>query len=582
MKTQSFNSASSNLGATIKQSMSMIMGKDVSNFTLVFLDPTVNNSANSSQMFVVPNITIGRAGACHVRYGDQYTSVSRQHASITGNNNQYYLNHNPAATNPTYVNGTPISGPHLLKNGDTIQFSQNGPRARFNVSNTKTSTIGVTARVNRAMGQAIRPYRKAVAILGILLLGSIAGLGYNFFGDEGRDDAIATNKEGLEEARNSLTAEIKKASDMLEGLRSKLSATQDSLDAAKDKVGNIEDALVEEKKRSGQNSAAAAALKRKYEEALRNQQAFHHEIAKLKTIKAEGEARKESAQAGIGVLSTGDQGNSSKPTNSDYPLREFDNDIYFIKLESIIPVSGSLTDAKIREYKKDFDGLYSGTGFLTNEGKFITARHVVEGFKFFSVGENNCDMDIDNTMLSLNAIDLRGDLLMKYVATSPRGDVLKFTNKMIKFDDTEETIHQYDCEDELGNRYSGSLTRYPEFARFTDWASVDFAGRKGISSIELNRNFSTELKKGKKLEVSGYARGSALQGSSYDPLYSTATIAQDGLTDQVINVSNYGYDAGNSGGPVFAKNSNGKYQVIGIVSGSYGKVGRIVPIWYVN
>lgn len=128
MKTQSFNSASSNLGATIKQSMSMIMGNDVSNFTLVFLDPTVNNAANSSQMFVVPNITIGRAGSCHVRYGTQYSSVSRQHASITGNNNQYYLNHNPAATNPTLVNGSPIAGPHLLQNGDTIQFSQNGPR----------------------------------------------------------------------------------------------------------------------------------------------------------------------------------------------------------------------------------------------------------------------------------------------------------------------------------------------------------------------------------------------------------------------------------------------------------------------
>jgi hypothetical protein len=41
-------------------------------------------------------------------------------------------------------------------------------------------------------------------------------------------------------------------------------------------------------------------------------------------------------------------------------------------------------------------------------------------------------------------------------------------------------------------------------------------------------------------------------------------------------------DSGHSGGPVFAKNNKtNTYEVIGLVHGKFGGIGRVVPIWYV-
>ncbi|MBK8349100.1 MAG: hypothetical protein IPL08_16345 [Saprospiraceae bacterium] len=60
------------------------------------------------------------------------------------------------------------------------------------------------------------------------------------------------------------------------------------------------------------------------------------------------------------------------------------------------------------------------------------------------------------------------------------------------------------------------------------------------------------------------------------------TVAQDGLIDEVINASGMSTDSGHSGGPVFAKNNKtNRYEVIGLVHGKFGGIGRVVPIWYV-
>ena len=156
-KTEQFKSAGSNLGRTIGQSLSMITGKDIPNYSLLFLDATLSRKRGEHETIFMPHIVLGRSSRCHVRYGDDQKTVSREHASITVDGSNFVINHNPSASNPTYVNGRAIGGAHHLQNGDEIQLSSNGPKMRFNASTLKTSTIGLTSRIGQAMSQAVKP-----------------------------------------------------------------------------------------------------------------------------------------------------------------------------------------------------------------------------------------------------------------------------------------------------------------------------------------------------------------------------------------------------------------------------------------
>ncbi|MBK8349098.1 MAG: FHA domain-containing protein [Saprospiraceae bacterium] len=180
-RTEQFKSAASNLGRTLGQSLSMITGKDIPNYSLLFLDASMNRKRGEHETIFMPHIVLGRSSRCHVRFGDEHKTVSREHASITVDGSNFVINHNPSASNPTYVNGRAIGGAHNLQNGDEIQLSSNGPKMRFNASTLKTSTIGLTSRIGQAMAQAVKPYKTALWIMGLLLLGALGLAGYNMY-----------------------------------------------------------------------------------------------------------------------------------------------------------------------------------------------------------------------------------------------------------------------------------------------------------------------------------------------------------------------------------------------------------------
>ncbi|MBK8548427.1 MAG: FHA domain-containing protein [Saprospiraceae bacterium] len=194
--TQQFKSAGSNLGQTIGQSWSMISGKDIPNYSLLFLDETLTRKRGEHETIFMPHIVLGRSSRCHVRYSDEFRTVSREHASITVDGTNFVLNHNPSASNPTYVNGKPVGGSHFLQNGDEIQLSSNGPKMRFNTSALKTSTIGLTSRIGQAMSQAVKPYKTALLVMGLLLAGAIGLAGYNMYkSGQMEKELIALNEE---------------------------------------------------------------------------------------------------------------------------------------------------------------------------------------------------------------------------------------------------------------------------------------------------------------------------------------------------------------------------------------------------
>ncbi|HSB71525.1 MAG TPA: FHA domain-containing protein [Candidatus Methylomirabilis sp.] len=80
------------------------------------------------QVFTEGVIAIGRHPSCHLRFPADLTSVSRQHAEIVREGNQFRLVDH--STNGTFVNGKRATET-LLKNGDVLAFSEVGPKVSF-------------------------------------------------------------------------------------------------------------------------------------------------------------------------------------------------------------------------------------------------------------------------------------------------------------------------------------------------------------------------------------------------------------------------------------------------------------------
>lgn len=81
------------------------------------------------QEFVDPVITIGRHPSCHLRFPADLTSISRKHAEIIREGNQFKLVDH--STNGTFVNGKRITEVYL-KNGDVLTFAEEGgPKVSF-------------------------------------------------------------------------------------------------------------------------------------------------------------------------------------------------------------------------------------------------------------------------------------------------------------------------------------------------------------------------------------------------------------------------------------------------------------------
>ena len=80
------------------------------------------------QEFVEGSILIGRHPSCQVRFPADLTILSRTHAEITREGNQFRLA--DKSTNGTFVNGKRITET-FLKSGDVLTFAEGGPKASF-------------------------------------------------------------------------------------------------------------------------------------------------------------------------------------------------------------------------------------------------------------------------------------------------------------------------------------------------------------------------------------------------------------------------------------------------------------------
>ena len=78
--------------------------------------------------FIDAPITIGRHPSCSVVFQVDQKGVSRQHAEIIREGNQFKLVDH--STNGTFINGKRVNEA-VLKDGDTLEFSEGGPKISF-------------------------------------------------------------------------------------------------------------------------------------------------------------------------------------------------------------------------------------------------------------------------------------------------------------------------------------------------------------------------------------------------------------------------------------------------------------------
>lgn len=247
----------------------------------------------------------------------------------------------------------------------------------------------------------------------------------------------------------------------------------------------------------------------------------------------------------------------------------------------------------IKMYKVTFDGetvvetnnwYTCGTGFMLDDGRFVTARHVSNPLLY----SNSYFFDIDGNLVIANPSDVSvysdlswncarnigHDVTFYYKAIST-ADTLEFTDKDFTEDNSSDKM--YMLSEDL--RFNGEVILSAGAPIMSgalgakDWAYFipNVASNDGLKK-DLAK--SENLRQGEDLYVLGYPHG---RGEG-NPIMSTAKASQNGLDrDGTIMTSNTNSEGGNSGGPVFIKQGD-QYSVVGIVSGTTYEKGRMVPI----
>ncbi|MBI1185417.1 FHA domain-containing protein [bacterium] len=479
--------------------MKILGGANIPTYTLEYLTSTAKHKQGSYETIVVPYIELGRDKKCGVEFGDDTPTVSRRHCAIERKGEETFIV-NLSTSNPTLVNGRPVNEKFFLNNGDEIQLSMEGPKLRFNTTKTGTAKMGFTNKMNLVMKQAIKPYKTAaIAFLVALLV--LAGGG-----------TFAIIK--LNQKNEIVVAELKKQKD--------LTAAQ------ADSMANIN-------KKNAELVASLAKNKKELENKLAAERSrIQAENARLTKTLSELKSRNDSLM-----------NNNKSYVELIEPLKEYTLAIFYkgIKVE--------FNGSTIAE--ETYDPNCMCTGFLLEDGTFVTARHCIDAIL--------TEIDVANFYDASG-----GSATLSYMAMSYDGNIkIDFTNKMMKADYSMDSFSMVTYQG-----MSGSLRR-PNYFEGADWAYLKTSYNEGLP---YDKSLSRQIPSGTELMVLGYSYGMEYRKSgTLEPYFSTAKVTLTGLQNGTINVTEAGWDGGNSGGPLFME-KDGRAICIGLVTGTFRKMER--------
>lgn len=474
-------------------------------YTLEHKVSSLYHKAGECQQIIVDQIELGRASTCQVRFDESFTTVSRRHAAIVKDGDNWKLVQ-LSQTNATYLNGHRVEKEWYLQNGDEIQLSTNGPKLGFIAAQGDkglVKSIGLTARLNLFSQQALRPYKQALVAMSILFILVVGGLSsWNYILNQ---DVESANKQLI------ALIEINRGNQqVIDSLMQELIDNQRKMKGYEEHMETLEE-------QAEQALKAAADARRLADSAM---------VAAPKSEIADGSIKEQC-----------------------FPYT------YFIQVGSELRITKF--DGTKRIYK--WGG--SATGFLLEDGRFITARHVIEPWCYpsFKMVEINQIINTEAKEVEVN-----------FVATSNSGDKIVFTNKQCRMDRSADEIMPIVNEDGF------SLVTKWDLSGDGDWAVIQTNKTKGLP---FDNELSVNLPITTKLQILGFPHGRGGEDMrAPSPISSHAEVAREGLdVDNTIMTANDNTEPGNSGGPVFVKRNN-KYIVVGILSGSYLEKGQVVPI----
>lgn len=237
------------------------------------------------------------------------------------------------------------------------------------------------------------------------------------------------------------------------------------------------------------------------------------------------------------------------------PERDLVDAINSVK-PSVYAVTTTVYIARDSETQKVSQSI--GTGFVLEDGRFITARHCVEPWLF----------DYGQAQLAYALANSSNGALRIYAviqAVNNKGNRIKFSNTDFTVDRSGD--QEIDVPYELNGQnvtLKGKLGFSSESSMGNDWAYTR-TSQKG--SIKDGRSRSTSLNAGTTAHLLGFPKGLGIgDGQSIvDPIYNKLSVTRNGLNESRCIMINQGVDHGNSGGPVFIQDGK-KLLVIGIVS----------------
>jgi hypothetical protein len=398
-------------------------------------------------------------------------------------------------TNSTFLNGRKIEKEWYLQNGDEIQLSVNGPKLGFIIPTGSKSTVGSIGLSRRLSLFRQQALRPYKTAIAMLCIGLLLVTGGGVGWSVYQSNEMERLKIEYEQEKARISAELTTMLDRNEALKERIEAERQR-----------NDSIAEVQRRQIRRQAAATATPAASIEDL---------IDKCK------------------------------------------DDIYFLLVKDVYLTDGSrqipVTTANGAPYA------WSGTGFLLDDGRFVTARHCVMSWRF------SCE---DNNILGCAAYSDTHDNYKMVAIIEARSR----TGKTFSFKSSDFTVNErYDKKELLGTSDDGTAMYYqhvnPEYnekALSTDWAYVRTSER---GTLTVDSELSNNLRSGKELHVLGFPMGIGVGDtpSVLNPPYNKFAVGFDGLDNSGCFLHTRGTEHGNSGGPIFAEKNN-KLVVIGIVS----------------
>lgn len=528
--------------------------------------------AGESQKIIIDQIEIGRDASCQVRFDESFETVSRKHAAIVRDGNNWQLIH-LSNSNPTLVNGRAIQGAYYLQSGDEIQLSEKGPRLGFiqpQGQQGMTSSIKLTERMNLFRQQALSPYRRAIWALCILLLLVIVGFGaWNY--KLGLDNQGLRREMSLYQAQiDSLGVEKARLDDMEQRITAQL-ATDPNNQELKEQLGQVQQERVRVVYAYNSVSQKLADTKSKIAEYKYDDEDEVVNSVTPVAVAQNNNGTIESASQTVSEVSG--SGNSSNNIVSYY------NDIYTLKVKKItLEYGGSSYDSGIATSR-----LVVGTGFVV-DGKFITARSNIQPWVYRNVYGDDWRRELAEYVAA------GFNVIIDYEAYSTRGSghPLRFSNTQfnlasLEANDATEIVEirktiinkiktwGIDIEYKKSTRERFVVTYYTDDSYNAAGLALGAPG-----GLPVDMGIAQSLKGSEEVVIAGFSGTTDIQNlSSYVKYFTSRTsrVASRFITLQDTH-NNWGF----TGAPAFYKEQDGNYRVVGVNVGNFNSEVRVVPI----